>query len=143
MKSHRNAKTNVYQRQLLIRRVRRDGWTQAGAAEAAGVSVRTVAKRLGRVVGVGHRIHGNRRRRARGAGWVYLHVAIDAERFIQTLLRQWASRTPFRSSARRTAALRPYLRSYNHRSRQPRPALAVDAFPRGCLNMNNLFDIHS
>ena len=285
MKSHRNAKTNVYQRQLLIQRVRRDGWTQAAAAGAAGVSVRTVAKwlsratssladrssrphhqprrtsptteavivavrrtratawqisrvlrmprstvtrvlqrvglnrvttldpsvpvqryewphvgdllhldlkRLGRVVGVGHRIHGNRRRRTRGAGWEYLHVAIDdatrltyaevlpaddaracaaflqrtlawfrrrgvtvrrlmtdnalaykahavraicgrwsvqhrytrpyrpqtngkAERFIQTLLREWAYRTPYRSSARRTAALRPYLRFYNHR----------------------------
>lgn len=25
---------------------------------------------------------------------------------------------------------------------QPRPALTVDAFPRGCLMMNNLFDIH-
>lgn len=48
MKSHRNAKTNVYQRQLLIQRVRREGWTQAAAAAAAGVSVRTVAKWLGR-----------------------------------------------------------------------------------------------
>jgi transposase InsO family protein len=149
-------------------------------------------KRLGRVVGVGHRIHGDRRRRGRRAGYEYLHVAIDdasrltyaevlaaddapacaaflqrtlawfrrrgigirrlltdnalaykagvfaavcrrwavrqrftrpyrpqtngkAERFIQTLLREWAYRTPFRSSARRTAALRPYLRFYNHR----------------------------
>jgi transposase InsO family protein len=149
-------------------------------------------KRLGRVVGVGHRIHGDRRRRTRKAGWEYLHVAIDdatrltyaevlpagdapacaaflqrtlgwfrrrgvairrlltdnafaykagvfsavcrrwsvrqrftrpyrpqtngkAERFIQTLLREWAYRTPYRSSARRTAALRPYLRFYNHR----------------------------
>jgi transposase InsO family protein len=149
-------------------------------------------KRLGRVVGIGHRIHGDRRRRARKAGWEYLHVAIDdatrltyaeilaaddapacaafvqrtlawfrrrgvltrrlltdnalaykagvfaavcrrwrvrqrftrpyrpqtngkAERLIQTLLREWAYRTPYRSSARRTAALRPYLRFYNHR----------------------------
>jgi transposase InsO family protein len=149
-------------------------------------------KRLGRVVGVGHRIHGDRRRRTRRAGWEYLHVAIDdatrltyaevlaaddapacaaflqrtlawfrrrgvlirrlltdnalaykagvftavcrrwcvrqrftrpyrpqtngkAERFIQTLLREWAYRTPYRSSARRTAALGPYLRFYNHR----------------------------
>lgn len=46
MKSHRNAKTNVYQRQMLIGRVRRQGWTQRQAAEAAGVSVRTVAKWL-------------------------------------------------------------------------------------------------
>jgi len=149
-------------------------------------------KRLGRVVGIGHRMHGDRRRRARKAGWEYLHVAIDdatrltyaevlpaddapactaflrrtlawfrrrgvrirrlltdnamvyragvfcamcrrwtvrqrftrpyrpqtngkAERFIQTLLREWAYRTPYRSSARRTAALGPYLRFYNHR----------------------------
>ena len=149
-------------------------------------------KRLGRVAGIGHRIHGDRRRRARRVGWEYLHIAIDdatrltyaevlgagdaptcaaflqrtlawfrrrgirirrlltdnamayrstavaavaqrwlvrqrftrpyhpqtngkAERFIQTLLREWAYRVPYRSSARRTAALRPYLRFYNHR----------------------------
>ena len=149
-------------------------------------------KRLARVVGVGHRMHGNRRRRSKGAGWEFLHIAIDdatrltyaevlaaddapacaaflqrtlawfrrrgvrirrvltdnalayrargmravcqrwavrqrftrpyrpqtngkAERFIQTLLREWAYRTPYRSSACRTAALRPYLRFYNHR----------------------------
>ena len=149
-------------------------------------------KRLGRVVGIGHRIHGDRRRRTRKAGWEYLHVAIDdatrltyaemlpgddapacaaflqrtlawfrrrgvrirrrltdnamayrarlfcgicrhwavrqrftrpyrpqtngkAERLIQTLLREWAYRTPYRSSVSRTAALRPYLRFYNHR----------------------------
>ncbi len=149
-------------------------------------------KRLGRVTGIGHRIHGDRRRRARRVGWEYLHVAIDdatrltyaevldaddasasaqflqrtltwfrrrgirihrlltdnamvyrshalaavcqrwalrhrftkpyrpqtngkAERFIQTLLREWAYRVPYRSSARRTAALSPYLRFYNHR----------------------------
>ena len=285
MRSHGSAKTNVYQRRLLIRRVRQQGWTQRQAAEAAGVSVRTVAKwltrdrasladrssrphrqpgrvpvaleravvalrhtratawqisaalrmprstvtrvlaraglnrvalvepsgpvqryewphrgdllhldlkRLGRVVGIGHRIHGDRRRRSRKVGWEFLHVAIDdatrltyaevlpaddaptcaaflrrtllwfhrrgirvrrlltdnamayrarvfcgvcrtwavrqrytrpyrpqtngkAERFIQTLLREWAYRVPYRSSARRTAALRPYLRFYNHR----------------------------
>jgi transposase InsO family protein len=38
-----------------------------------------------------------------------------AERFIQTLLREWAYRYAFVSSARRTAALVPYLRFYNHR----------------------------
>lgn len=285
MKIHRNAKTNVYQRRLLITRVRRRGWTQRRAAEAAGVSVRTVAKwlarprreladrssrphrqprrtvatreaavivlrrtratawqiskalkmprstvtrilaraglnrvamldtppevrryvwpdagdllhvdlkRLGRIAGVGHRIHGDRRARVRGIGWEFLHVAIDdatrlafvevlaadtgeacaaflrralvwfrrcgirirrlltdnamayrghavarvcrawtirhrftrpyrpqtngkAERVIQTLLREWAYRVPYRSSAQRTAALRPFLRFYNHR----------------------------
>jgi transposase InsO family protein len=285
MRVHGNAKTNVYQRRLLIRRIRQQGWTQRQAAEALGVSVRTVAKwlardrtaladrssrprhqprrtsataeaaiialrrtratawqisaalqmprstvtrvlarvglnrvalveptgpvqryewphvgdllhidlkRLGRIVGVGHRIHGDRRRRGRRVGYEYLHVAIDdatrltyaevvsaddatacaaflrrtlvwfrrrgvrirrlltdnamayrarvfcrvcrtwavrqrftrpyrpqtngkAERFIQTLLREWAYRVPYRSSARRTAALGMYLRFYNHR----------------------------
>jgi transposase InsO family protein len=284
MRSHRNAKTNVYQRQILIRRVRRQGWTQRQAAEAAGVSIRTVAKwltrasteledrssrphqqprrlaretvqaivavrqtratawqisaalgvprstvtrvlqqaglprvvaldpppvihryawphagdllhldikRPARIRGIGHRIHGDRRTRTRGVGWEYLHVAIDdatrlayvevhpsqcaracaavlrralvwfqrrgirirrlltdnggayrarvfaqacrpwalrhrftrpyrpqtngkAERFIQTLLREWAYRYPYVSSTRRTAALAPYLRFYNH-----------------------------
>ena len=30
MKTHRSAKTNVYQRQLLVTRVREDGWTVQG-----------------------------------------------------------------------------------------------------------------
>lgn len=158
----------------------------------AGDMLHVDLKRLGRVTGVGHRIHGDRRRRTRHVGWEYLHVAIDdatrltyaevleaddapasaaflqrtltwfrrrgvrirrlltdnamvyrskalaavcqrwalrqrftkpyrpqtngkAERLIQTLLREWAYRVPYRSSARRTAALGPYLRFYNHR----------------------------
>jgi transposase InsO family protein len=149
-------------------------------------------KPLGRIRGVGHRIHGNLAIRARGAGYEYAHVAIDdatrvayvevrrsqrrracaafltnalrwfrrrgitirrvltdngagyksrrvagvcrtwqlrhrftrpytprtngkAERFIQTLLREWAYRRPYRSSQERTGALAPYLRFYNHR----------------------------
>jgi transposase InsO family protein len=34
-------------------------------------------KPLGKIRGVGHRIHGDRRRQARGVGWEYAHVAID------------------------------------------------------------------
>ena len=34
-------------------------------------------KKLGRIDGVGHRITGDRTRRARGVGWDFLHVAID------------------------------------------------------------------
>src|SRR6185295_8723277 len=48
MKIHGSAKTNVYQRRLIHRRVRRQRWTQQRAAEAAGVSGRTVAKWLTR-----------------------------------------------------------------------------------------------
>jgi transposase InsO family protein len=165
--------------------VRRYEWPQAGDLLHLDV------KRLGRIQGVGHRIHGDRRRRARHVGWEFLHVAVDdatrlayvevlaaqdgaacaaflrravrwygrcgvrirrlltdngfayrarvfaqacrpsairhrftrpyhpqtngkAERLIQTLLREWAYRTPYANSARRTAALRPYLRFYNH-----------------------------
>lgn len=285
MKTHRNAKTNVYQRRLIQRRVRHQHWTQQRAASAAGVSVRTVAKwltrartdltdrssrphrqprrltrrkvaailalrqtratawqisaalgisrstvtrvlaraglnrvalldvavpvhryeharagdllhvdlkRLGRIAGIGHRIHGDRRARVRGIGYEYVHVAVDdatrlayvevlgaddapacarflqralvwyhrrsirvrrlltdngmayrahvfadvcrrwtvrhrftrpyrpqtngkAERLIQTLLREWAYRFPYRTSVRRTRALKPFLRFYNHR----------------------------
>jgi transposase InsO family protein len=147
-------------------------------------------KPLGRIRGVGHRIHGERAQRCRGIGWEYVHVAVDdatrlayvevcrsqrqracalffrralrwfarhgirvrrvltdngngyrarrfarvcrswqvrhkftrpytprtngkAERFIQTLLREWAYRAAYLSSAARTAALPRYLRYYN------------------------------
>lgn len=38
-----------------------------------------------------------------------------AERFIQTMLREWAYARPFTSSARRRAALSPWVRRYNER----------------------------
>jgi transposase InsO family protein len=34
-------------------------------------------KKLGRIERVGHRIHGDRRTRVKGAGWEYLHVCVD------------------------------------------------------------------
>lgn len=34
-------------------------------------------KKLGRIQGIGHRIHGDRQRRARGVGWEFLHVCVD------------------------------------------------------------------
>jgi len=159
-------------------------------------------KKLGRIHGVGHRITGDRRKRARGAGWEYVHVCIDdasrlayvevldsetthaatgffqrahvfyqrhavrvrkvmtdnawaysgaafqaalqrhrirhvtirpyrpctngkAERFIQTLLREWAYVRAYSSSRRRTYALGPWLRYYNHR----RPHGSLNAKP--------------
>jgi transposase InsO family protein len=48
-----------------------------------------------------------------------------AERFIQTLLREWAYAVPYISSARRTRALRPWLRFYN----TARPHTAVGYQP--------------
>jgi transposase InsO family protein len=156
-------------------------------------------KPLGRICGIGHRIHGNRRRRHRGAGWEYVHVAIDdatrvafvevlprqcgdttadflaraiawfarqriqirrvmsdngsgyvsrafrracqvlavrhlrtqpytprtngkAERFIQTLLREWAYARAYRTSSRRAGALVGWLHYYNRQ----RPHASLD-----------------
>jgi hypothetical protein len=46
MKLHANARTCPHSRRLAVDRVEREGWTLAAAAEAAGVSVRTVSKWL-------------------------------------------------------------------------------------------------
>jgi len=168
--------------------------------ERPGELIHFDVKKLGRIVGViGHRITGDRRRRVKGAGWEYVHVAVDdasrlayvevlrdehgttsagflrrvfawfarlgvkveriltdngscyrsrrfaaacaalavrhkrtrpyrpctngkAERFIQTLLREWAYVMPYRNSSLRIRALRPWLRYYNHE--RPHGALA-------------------
>lgn len=159
-------------------------------------------KKLGRIERVGHRIHGDRTTRVRGAGWEFVHVCIDdatrlayvevladekgvttvgflrratawfaergikvrrvmtdngsnyvskvfasacrrlhqrhirtrpytprtngkAERFIQTLLREWAYAQPYDHSTRRTAALVLYLRYYN----QHRPHGSLNSLP--------------
>jgi transposase InsO family protein len=171
-----------------------------------GELVHVDTKRLARIAGIGHRIHGDRRRRpAVGLGWEHLHVCVDdatrvaysellptergpqvvgfleraaawfarlgiqiervmtdnalayrshayraileglgarhlrtrpyrprtngkAERFIQTCLREWAYRRPYRTSAGRQAALGGFLRHYNaerpHTALQRRPPLA-------------------
>ncbi len=157
-------------------------------------------KKLGRIRGVGHRIHGNRRTRQRGIGWEFVHVCIDdhsrvayvevlpdecgetaaaflhrvlrwfrrrgvtvqsvitdngscyishvfnhalhglqhlytkpyrpqtngkAERFIQTMLREWAYARPYRTSNQRTKALPKWLREYNES--RPHSALGYRA----------------
>jgi transposase InsO family protein len=155
-----------------------------------GELVHLDVKPLVRILRPGHRIHGDRRTKVAGAGWEYVHVAVDdysraadvevlpdqhgttaaaflkrtigwfarhgvvvqrvltdngglfvsrrfqqyaaragvrltrtrpyrpqtngkAERFIQTLIRQWAYAVPYAHSWRRTQALRPWLRHYN------------------------------
>lgn len=42
-----------------------------------GSLVHLDAKKLGRIRGIGHRIHGNRARRARGVGWEVAFVCVD------------------------------------------------------------------
>jgi transposase InsO family protein len=44
---------------------------------AAGELLHLDSKKLGRIDGLGHRITGDRRHRARGVGWEHLHVAVD------------------------------------------------------------------
>ena len=44
MKLHGNAKTCPHSRLLMVQRIEQEGWTLTQAAEAAGVSVRTVSK---------------------------------------------------------------------------------------------------
>ena len=48
MKLHRNARTCPHSRRLAVERVEEQGWTLAAAAEAGGVSVRTISKWLRR-----------------------------------------------------------------------------------------------
>ena len=45
--------------------------------KAPGDLIHFDIKRLARIVRPGHRIHGDRTRQTRGAGWEYLHIAID------------------------------------------------------------------
>ena len=45
--------------------------------ERPGDLIHIDTKKLGRIEGIGHRIHGDRTRRARSLGWEYLHVAVD------------------------------------------------------------------
>jgi transposase InsO family protein len=44
MRLHANARTCPHSRRLAVRRLEREGWTLTRAAEAAGVSVRTISK---------------------------------------------------------------------------------------------------
>lgn len=188
-------------RATVARIVRRCGWSRLGALEAPvlvrryehaepGALLHVDTKKLGQVRGLGHRVTGDRRRRWRGAGWEYVHVAVDdasrvayvevladersetvgafltravawfrqhgvrvrrvltdngsgyvsrsfravcrllqvepkrtrpytprtngkAERFIQTLLREWAYARPYYTSADRARRLPRWLEHYN------------------------------
>jgi transposase InsO family protein len=53
MNAHKNARLTPYSRELMIERIRKQGWTVAKAAGAAGVSERTAYKWLARYRGGG------------------------------------------------------------------------------------------
>lgn len=176
-------------------------------------------KKLGKIDGVGHRIHGDRRTRKRGIGWEHVHVCVDdatrlafvevlpterkecatafllravrwfqqqgvaiqrvmtdngscyrskdfrqacatigakhirtrpytpktngkAERFIQTMTRQWAHGVPYASSDQRKAALPAWLTYYNY----DRPHAGIGGrspINRLRSNLNNLLSNHT
>ena len=45
--------------------------------ERPGELIHLDTKKLGKIQGIGHRIHGDRRRKSRGVGWEFAHLAID------------------------------------------------------------------
>lgn len=186
--------------------------------EKPGELVHVDTKKLGRIARVGHRVTGDRRDTRRGAGWEFVHVAIDdatrliyvevlatergeaavaflsraiafyarhgivvkavmsdngscyvsrpfadacqrfrlrhlrtrpytprtngkAERVIQTLLREWAYVVPYARSAHRTAALRSWMRYYNHR--RPHQGLQLMTPIVRLARLNNVSGNHS
>ena len=185
---------------------------------AVGDLLHLDTKKLGRITYLGHRMTGDRRRQPRGAGWEFVHVAVDdhsrvayvellpdertesvrgflrralawfrargvrirrlltdngsaylsrgfratcralrvrhrrtrpytprtngkAERFIQTMLREWAYARPYYTSADRIRVLPGWLEHYN--CARPHTALGkqppMSRFPGG----NNLMRAHS
>ncbi len=60
-----------------------------------------------------------------------------AERFIQTMLREWAYAATYQDSLQRVNALRPWLRYYNLH----RPHMALDGRPP-IFRLNNLVSLH-
>ncbi len=187
--------------------------------ERPGELVHLDTKKLGRFQRPGHRKTGNRRVDSPGAGWEFIHVAIDdrsrvayserhgderaltavaflkavtayyarfgvriervmtdngscyrsrlfrracrrlgirqlytrpyrprtngkAERFIQTLLREWAYARSYRCSEQRAGHLAPWLHGYNwhrpHGSLAGKPPISALRLPQ-----NNLFRLHS
>jgi transposase InsO family protein len=61
-----------------------------------------------------------------------------AERFIQTMLREWAYAASYQDSRQRVNALRPWLRYYNLH----RPHMALDGRPP-IVRLNNLVSLHT
>ena len=83
-----------------------------------GTLIHLDIKKLGRIVGVGHRIHGDRRRRHRGAGWEYLHIAID-----DATRLAYAALFPDETAVSTTAFLAQAIAWYRAQGIEPRALL--------------------
>src|ERR1035441_6926544 len=86
--SPRRTPSLLLDRVLALRRLRYNGWRIGRELDPPPPAVRYEhahpgdlihfdIKRLARIVKPGHRIHGDRTRKTRGAGYEYLHIAID------------------------------------------------------------------
>lgn len=70
---------------LILRRAGLSRWSALAEAEPArryehpepGCLLHLDTKKLGRIDGIGHRIHGDRTTRKRGIGWEVVHVCVD------------------------------------------------------------------
>lgn len=65
-----------------------------------------------------------------------------AERFIQTMLREWAYSRTYQNSDQRTAQIDPWLHDYNFHRPHSSLTLKTPASRAG-LNRNNLLSLHS
>lgn len=98
MNIHKNARLTPAGRALLARRVSQ-GWTAKATAAAAGVSVRTARKWIGRHHRGGERRLCSRPELATSAPGPTRPGNGKAERFIKTNLGEWAYAKSYHSSA--------------------------------------------
>ena len=134
MNAHSGARASPASRALLVRRVRQEGRTVTRSADALGISRRT-ARTLGTRV---KRILTDHGSGDLGRSFAAIREQLrvvhkrtrpcrpqtngKAERFIQTLLGEWAYATAYLPSKARTQALPRWLRHYN--GRRPHGSLA-------------------
>lgn len=86
MDYHQNVRLTMFQRELLAKKVVAEGVTLPPIARYEhrhpGDLIHFDTKRLARIVKPGHRVHGDRTQETLGAGYEYLHIAIDDHRRI-------------------------------------------------------------
>ncbi len=107
MDVHKNARSVPASRALLFKRVSELGFSVRAASEAAGMSERRSREWI-------RRAERDEPLTDRGVGTGSLRTNGKVERVIQTLLREWAYRFEYNSSAERRRWLTPYMHFYNY-----------------------------